>query len=398
MPLSRLSDKPAQAFRITRMGQFADAAVEQAFQEHTLPMHRTGLRRTLLFGALAYLLLSVNDVVLLGGVSSRLFLWLLLVRVTCAAGCLGLSWYLGRQPSSAVRIGYVAVASSMLGLSGILVLQWLLPPLLLPLAVLLGMLAISTYLLVPHRQLHAVASVVASVLFLLIVAHARAATAPQLNVLATALFTVNLYGFLVGQEVQRSWRREFQTSIRLHVLSDHDHLTGCYNRRYLYDIVLPVEMERAQSTGGWIAVVACDIDHFKDVNDSHGHQAGDAALSRCAAILRDGTRNGIDTVVRFGGEEFLLLLPGTNLTGAVEVAERLRAALAAATFEGTAGQPLHITASFGVCAVDFDSEYATGQELIAAADRYMYGAKRAGRNAVHSGKPVKPGETITARQ
>lgn len=391
MPLSGLSDKPAQAFRLTRLGQFKDASVEQAFQEHTLPLHRAGLRRTLAFGALAFVVLAVNDIVLLGGVSSPQFLWLLAVRVGCAGLLMLLFGTLG-PAVDALRMGRVALAASLVSLGGILVLEWLLPALLLALSVLLGMVAISIYLLVPHRRLHTAASAVACFAFLAIVAASGITTEPQFMVLAAALLVVNLFGFMVGQEVQRSWRREFQTSIRLHVLSNRDHLTACFNRRYLYETVLPAEMVNARANHGWIAVVACDIDHFKDVNDSYGHQAGDAALVRCADILRAGTRHGIDTVVRFGGEEFLLLLPGTDMAGAIETAERLRATLADTVFAGDSGQPVRITASFGVCAINFEREYASGQELIAAADRYMYGAKRAGRNTVHSGKPVRQGD------
>lgn len=386
--LSRLSDKPPQAFRITRIGEFADAGVEQAFQEHTRPLHCAGLRRMLSFGALAYVVLSLHDITLLGGASSPLFRWLLLVRVSCAAACLALFWYLGRQPTSARRIGGVALASSLLALLGILLLQWLLPALLLPLAVLLGMVTISTFLLVPHGRLHPLVSLLANVAFLGIVSVTEATSESQFIVLATALLAVNAFGHLIGQEVQRSWRREFLTSVRLHAASDHDHLTGLFNRRYLYETVLPAEVEAARARRSWLAVVICDIDHFKDINDTHGHQAGDEALCQCAGILRAGTRHGIDTIVRFGGEEFLLLLPGTDLEGAVRSAERLRIALAETGFKGGSGVPIRITASFGVCAMDFDHGSATGQELICSADRFMYEAKHAGRNTVHSGKPT----------
>jgi diguanylate cyclase (GGDEF)-like protein len=131
----------------------------------------------------------------------------------------------------------------------------------------------------------------------------------------------------------------------------------------------------------------CDLDGFKAINDTHGHHAGDELLRRFAAVLHGLTRESVDTVVRYGGEEFLVVLPETDLAGAADLAERLRAAFAAERVP-CRGELLSATASFGVAAIDFAQHVphhaATAQALIAAADALMYEAKRGGRNQVRS--------------
>ncbi len=126
----------------------------------------------------------------------------------------------------------------------------------------------------------------------------------------------------------------------------------------------------------------CDLDHFKAVNDTYGHYGGDAALQRFAALLQSMTRDSIDSVVRYGGEEFLLILPETDLAGGELLAERLRQTLAATAVEHE-GQQISVTASFGVASVDFSSASHTAHgNMIAAADDLLYAAKNSGRNRV----------------
>jgi diguanylate cyclase (GGDEF)-like protein len=128
----------------------------------------------------------------------------------------------------------------------------------------------------------------------------------------------------------------------------------------------------------------CDLDSFKAINDTHGHQAGDTLLQEFASLLLSMTRDGIDTVVRYGGEEFLLILPDTDLAGGHALAERMRARLAEA---GSLHGQVRIgaTASFGVVSACLSScrSGINGQALIAQADELLYAAKRSGRNRVH---------------
>ncbi len=153
-----------------------------------------------------------------------------------------------------------------------------------------------------------------------------------------------------------------------------DHLTGLANRRR-FERQLEREITRSLRYEHRFCLVLVDIDNFKLVNDTHGHEAGDEAIRRLANTLQAGTR-GIDMAARMGGEEFAVILPETDFEGGFDVAERLRQALKAVEI------PLvgHITASFGVA--EFPSSATSARELLAAADAAMYEAKRAGRDCV----------------
>jgi diguanylate cyclase (GGDEF)-like protein len=156
-----------------------------------------------------------------------------------------------------------------------------------------------------------------------------------------------------------------------------DSLTGLANRRTL-DEELVLEWRRADRVGDSLAFVLLDLDDFKQVNDTHGHQAGDAVLRAVGEVLLGGVRQ-VDLAGRYGGEEFALILPETDLTGAIKLAERLRVALETTPVELAEGKTLQVTASFGVALKD---ELSSADELVAVADEALYAAKRAGKNRV----------------
>jgi two-component system cell cycle response regulator len=173
------------------------------------------------------------------------------------------------------------------------------------------------------------------------------------------------------------WRvLALQDELRTRAL--HDDLTGLLNRGGILDVARR-EVAKTLRLGAPTAVVLADIDHFKDVNDVHGHAVGDAVLNetaqRFSAQLRD-----YDALGRYGGEEFLAVLPGCDATTAARVAERMRAALSD-TVVTTRGQDIRVSASFGVAAVAGAPELGVA-ELIGAADKALYRAKSGGRNRV----------------
>ena len=160
-----------------------------------------------------------------------------------------------------------------------------------------------------------------------------------------------------------------------------DGLTGLANRRACSD-ALQGETARAERLGTPFSVVLVDLDGFKDVNDAHGHAVGDGMLRAFADVLRETLRES-DVAGRWGGEEFLLLLPGADEEGAAQLAERVRVGLAERSIPGAPG--LRVTASFGV------AEFGSGssvEQLLTAADGALYRAKRAGKNRVERAVPA----------
>jgi diguanylate cyclase (GGDEF)-like protein/PAS domain S-box-containing protein len=160
--------------------------------------------------------------------------------------------------------------------------------------------------------------------------------------------------------------------------STHDALTGLYNRRYLEES-LGRELRSAERDGHTVSVIMVDLDHFKAVNDHHGHLVGDAVLRKVGELVNRSARSS-DICCRYGGEEFLVVLPGMSEQGALDRAEQLRIAIAAAPVSYGV-LDIAMTASFGVSC--FPSDARTSDELIGTADSALYAAKAAGRNRVN---------------
>ncbi|MBF0219332.1 MAG: GGDEF domain-containing protein [Gammaproteobacteria bacterium] len=170
---------------------------------------------------------------------------------------------------------------------------------------------------------------------------------------------------------------DYRLVTELRKMASHDHLTGAFNRRRLEE-----EAERVQArslrTGDVMAVMMVDVDHFKQVNDRYGHQVGDEVLRRLAKTVTSIIRVD-DYFARYGGEEFCILLPSTTAAEAMQLAERLRAAYAALTFDFVS-KPFKSTISIGIAdSVQISPDFA---QLLLAADKALYQAKGTGRNRV----------------
>lgn len=166
---------------------------------------------------------------------------------------------------------------------------------------------------------------------------------------------------------------------RLETLSVTDALTGLFNRRY-FDSLLLNEVKRTLRYKSPLAVLMIDLDHFKNVNDSYGHQMGDAVLRNVGGIIAAAIRT-TDSAARYGGEELVVVLTQTGLPGALEAAERLRQQIADAVHT-IAGVSIHATASLGLATFDGNGEIVDCAQLVTRADQALYRAKAEGRNRV----------------
>jgi two-component system, cell cycle response regulator len=162
---------------------------------------------------------------------------------------------------------------------------------------------------------------------------------------------------------------------RVRQLAYIDGLTGIFNRRF-FELRISEEIERSRRFDSGMAVIMLDIDHFKRLNDEFGHLLGDEVLRQVSSIFNQQLRK-IDIVCRYGGEEFAILLPQTNLEHSMSVAEKLRRLVETWQFPGV---PRPVTISAG--AATYPDHGATRDELVKAADAGLYAAKQAGRNRV----------------
>ncbi|MEW5912902.1 MAG: diguanylate cyclase [Thermodesulfobacteriota bacterium] len=177
-----------------------------------------------------------------------------------------------------------------------------------------------------------------------------------------------------------------ESEARYREMAITDPLTGLHNRRHFFSLAQK-EMARALRYGLQIACIMLDLDHFKAVNDTHGHDAGDRVLAMTAHLLKNSLRS-VDIAARYGGEEFVVLLPESGRAGAMILAERIRRDLAASQVTIN-GKNISVTASLGVSHQAPDGEKTANmqhkvEDLVKAADEALYKAKKAGRNQVQN--------------
>ena len=177
--------------------------------------------------------------------------------------------------------------------------------------------------------------------------------------------------------------RQLKTSQEM---ANMDGLTETYNKRYLQSRFND-DLHRAEAANGTLSLLILDIDHFKHYNDTNGHLEGDDVLKRIGAILKSAVRDDTDVVVRYGGEEFVIVFPGATKAVATRQAENIRRAVETHAFKHAARQPLGaVTISGGVAS--FPDEATTSVALLRAADQALYEAKAAGRNRIVTASPT----------
>ncbi|HEY5951682.1 MAG TPA: GGDEF domain-containing protein [Kofleriaceae bacterium] len=198
---------------------------------------------------------------------------------------------------------------------------------------------------------------------------------------SVASLSVFALTFTVIAWIADRWR---DREARYHRLASVDSLTGLTNRRRFFKLATQ-ELARSRRYGSPLAVVLVDLDHFKRINDEHGHLIGDQALAHAASILAREVRD-VDVVARYGGEEFAILLPMTGASGAKEVAERCARQLGSAPLVTNGTSPIKITASMGVAFAD--GHCSALEDLLRAADTALYSAKQAGRDRVEVAPPT----------
>ncbi len=389
-PAPVTAPKPALHWLIPR---FRDAEQEHAFQEACFPDTRTALfllgiggicaALATIHGAWTYLPhdqpgyspgQTIRMLLLLGSVTamvialraSRPSTLLRTASLVLILGCLTLALRMASPPPEDVTLFEALFHVSRDGLTVIMVV---------------AMAALT--LIVGHYAINVLIFALALTGFLLIANNWSEGLANPVS-LTYSFATAFVFVLALSHGMQRMRRHIFvarqqlqEANAQLHEIAIRDYLTDCFNRRHLYTLAEP-ELARAQRHGTPLSVLMLDLDHFKQVNDNYGHACGDAVLCQAVGVIQGRLRIS-DALARIGGEEFVVLLPETELEQATLLAERLRQAIADHPF-AHAGQHLAVTASWGVAAAR--PEDANVDVLLDRADRGLYLAKKSGRNRV----------------
>jgi diguanylate cyclase (GGDEF)-like protein len=375
---------PANIDRLT--GEFASGAEEAAYLCHRQAETRSLLGFTLAFCTLFYVAFAVTDLAALGFGPDFLALFGARMMVAVTAGiCAWLAW---RRPLDVSAARLAASVSEAVALGCFMFIATRRPAEFHWHAMSLAIMLIVIYLYIPNSFVNAALLACAGTAgFLMLALHLGRLTRADVITMSMLLALANAFGALAARRFNRVSREEYRAQLQLQHAAERDHLTGSHNRRYLHDRLMGPQAEQRLRRHAGVAVVLCDIDNFKHINDTYGHADGDEVIRSFARLLAAMSREGVDSVIRYGGEEFLLILPGASLDDGVRLAEQLRTRFAAASTP-SAGERGRImtTASFGVAAAALPHEGAapTLADLIAAADKLMYDAKRSGRNCVRA--------------
>lgn len=383
-------------YRISSVwAEFSDPEVEKAFQFQMQPIRVRQLRVALYVWAGLILAFGLSDLQALGW--SPAFFILAACRVLQAVMLLGLAFILARRPQW-VSSGYAVTALEISGFVLFMPIYFLRPDVATLTILVLGLLVWTMFLFIPNRLMLTLTSAVVAIALALaaIALNGRgmgvvvnAAVFLSLPVLvgffgAQQLFKVQRQQFAMFNEARRA-NRELQKEVERRMRLEEelkrqattDPLTGLFNRRQ-YEMLFRRERERCRRQGTGICVAMGDLDHFKRLNDTLGHDSGDSALQHVARLFTSRLREG-DVVGRFGGEEFIILLPDTDIAEAAKVIERLRRSLETSPVP-LEGQQWNLTVTFAVSAVlDGEKDIV---DTLRRVDAGLYQGKRGGRNQV----------------
>lgn len=383
-------------YRISSLwAEFSDPVEERAFLAHMQPMWARHLRVALFVWAGLLMAFGLLDLQALGW--SREFFILLACRGAQSALLVGFALVLPRRPQLASS-GYTVTALEIIGFFLFMPIYFLRPDIATLTIVVLGVTLLTMMLFIPNRlKLNLVSATVAVTLALTCIA--LNGRGPAVVIGAGIFLSLPvLTGFFGTQQLARVQRQQFamfnearaanlelQKEVeRRKVLEEElqrqattDPLTGLFNRRQ-YEMLFRRERERCRRQGTSICVAMADLDHFKALNDELGHDAGDIALRHVAGLFKAQLREG-DVVGRFGGEEFIILLPDTDVGEAERVIERLRGELEANPVM-IEGQPRTLTATFSVSAVRDGERNIV--DTLRRVDAGLYHGKHTGRNQV----------------
>ncbi|WP_199052009.1 diguanylate cyclase [Aquitalea sp. ASV15] len=366
-------------------GRFCHPATERAFQRHQLRHIHTQLCLPLSFGAAFYIAFALTDAAALGyGFHTlQLLLARLVAAITATAGLVLLT----RRPHSLSLPASIATVIEVVGVATFLLIVLYRPTEVSRHAMSMTIMLVVLYLFIPNPLLNVAGiALTATLAFLGLIWHLGTLSPSDLVTISTLLLLTNTFGLVATWRYQGPWREEFCAQFRLYALLAHDPLTGYHNRRYLDEQRLQQEIDRAQRYEHWLTVVLCDLDHFKRINGSCGHLAGDDVLQQFGKLLHTTTRGPSDRAVRYGCKEFLLVLSETDLAGAMQLAERQRTTQEVQPLAHPEQRPIMATASFGVVAVNFGEigNELSQKALIAIADVLLYRAKQAECNCIEA--------------
>jgi GGDEF domain-containing protein len=230
---------------------------------------------------------------------------LLLGRIAVALTACGGLYLIRRKTESVLAHRAVASAAEVVGMAIFMLVVWFRPGELPWHAMSLCIMLIVIYVFIPNRLITAIGIALGATAAFIALAVMRGESRFSDEVtMAMLLLLTNSFGIIAARRYHRLWRDEYRALSTLKALSIRDHLTACFNRRHLHTTLLPQVLERARAERRWLTLMVCDIDHFKRVNDNHGHQGGDAVLMHVAMLLQDRIREPRDSVVRYGGKSF----------------------------------------------------------------------------------------------